>query len=203
MSNRVAAALLLLSVSIPVAAPSAAPPAPPSPAAAPPAAPARHPMTVEDLWSIVRPSAVAVSPDGTRVAYQATAWNLADNKGNTDLWWVPLAGGEPARLTRQPGSDSAPAWSPDGREIVLSRRTPDNPVAGQAWVLPASGGDGRFLPGGQGMHQTALSWSSDGRTLLSQRIPLQGMDPAQIWLHDVQTGEERQVGVGAWPRWLP
>lgn len=99
--------------------------------------------------------------------------------------------------------DSAPAWSPDGREIVLSRRTPDNPVAGQAWVLPASGGDGRFLPGGQGMHQTALSWSSDGRTLLSQRIPLQGMDPAQIWLHDVQTGEERQVGVGAWPRWLP
>jgi Tol biopolymer transport system component len=99
--------------------------------------------------------------------------------------------------------DSAPAWSPDGREIALSRRTPDSPVAGQVWVMPASGGDGRFLYGGEGQHQTALSWSPDGRLLLSQRIPLRGLDQTEIWLQDVSNGEERQVGVGAWPRWLP
>ena len=99
--------------------------------------------------------------------------------------------------------DSAPAWSPDGREIVLSRRTPGSPVAGQVWLMPASGGDGRFLPGGTGQHQTALSWSPDGRMLLSQRIPLAGLDQPAIWLHDLLTDEEREVGLGAWPRWLP
>lgn len=99
--------------------------------------------------------------------------------------------------------DSAPAWSPDGREIALSRRIADSPVAGQAWLMPASGGDGRFLPGGAGQHQTALSWSPDGRFILSQRIPLGGMGEPEIWLHDLSTDKDRQIGVGAWPRWLP
>jgi Tol biopolymer transport system component len=100
--------------------------------------------------------------------------------------------------------DSAPTWSPDGREIALSRRTLDSPVAGQAWVLPASGGDGRFLPGGEGQHQTALSWSPDGRFMLSQRIPQGGMGVPEIWLHDLTSGAERLIGTGgAWPRWLP
>jgi len=100
-------------------------------------------------------------------------------------------------------SDNAPAWSPDGGQMVLSRRTADSPVAGQAWVMPASGGDGRFLPGGEGQHQTALNWSPDGRFILSQRIPLTGMGRPEIWLHDLSTDKERQIGVGAWPRWLP
>lgn len=100
--------------------------------------------------------------------------------------------------------DSSPAWSPTGREIVFSRRMPDSPVAGRAWVMPASGGDGRFLPGGAGQHQTALSWSPDGRSLLSQRLPVGGVGSPEIWLHDLATGQERQIAPnGAWPRWLP
>jgi Tol biopolymer transport system component len=101
-------------------------------------------------------------------------------------------------------NDSSPAWSPDGQEIALSRRMPDHPVAGWAWVMPASGGEGRFLPGGADQHQTALSWSPDGRSLLSQRVPVGGMGPSEIWLHDLATGDERQIAAnGAWPRWLP
>jgi Tol biopolymer transport system component len=70
--------------------------------------------------------------------------------------------------------------------------------------MPASGGEGRFLPGGADQHQTALSWSPDGRSLLSQRIPVGGMGPSEIWLHDLATGDERQIAAnGAWPRWLP
>ena len=86
MPNRPAAAALLLAslllaaLSIPVLAqPSAPPPG------------ARHAMTVDDLWSIVRPGAIAVSPDGARVAYQATTWSMADNKGNTDRHNTKLA----------------------------------------------------------------------------------------------------------------
>ena len=153
MPNRSAAAsLLFLALSCPAVAQTAAP-----------APVARHAMTVDDLWSIVRPSAIAVSPDGTRVAYQATAWSLADNKGNTDLWWVPAGGGEPARLTRQSGSDSAPAWSPDAAWIYFLSARDGQPA--QVYRLPASGGEAEAVTAlGGGV--SAFRLSPDGKKLL-------------------------------------
>ena len=161
MPRRAALASLLMLVLIALSdaqLPALAQPAEPAPAAA------RRPMTVDDLWSIVRPSAIAISPDGTRVAYQATAWSMADNKGNADLWWVPLGGGAPARLTRQPGSDSAPAWSPDGAWIYfLSAREGQ---AAQVYRLPSAGGEAEAVTAlGGGV--SAFRLAPDGKKLLA------------------------------------
>ena len=51
---------------------------------------------------------------------------------NTDLWLVPLAGGEPRRLTANPASDTRPRFSPDGKSLAfLSTRDGSS----QVWQL--------------------------------------------------------------------
>jgi tricorn protease len=53
------------------------------------------------------------SPDGSKIAYTATA------AGNTDVYVIPAAGGDPTRLTWHPGEDRARGWTPDGRGVII------------------------------------------------------------------------------------
>lgn len=100
----------------------------------------RRPLTAEDLWSLYRLSDPQPSPDGARVAFVATKYDLEANKGNHDLYLVPAGGGEVRRLTTNDGPDLHPRWTPDGRAILfLSSRGEDE--ASQVYRLPLDGGD--------------------------------------------------------------
>jgi serine/threonine-protein kinase len=57
---------------------------------------------------------IALSADRQWIAFST---NLL---GNQDIYVMPAAGGEPRRITRDPGNDLAPGFSADGREIVFS-----------------------------------------------------------------------------------
>jgi dipeptidyl aminopeptidase/acylaminoacyl peptidase len=83
-------------------------------------------LTTEEL-TLITPgdydaSSPAWSPDGTRVAFVANRTENPDGNSNTDIWVVEVddAGGnvEPLQITTNPGSDSQPAWSPDGEWIA-------------------------------------------------------------------------------------
>jgi len=72
----------------------------------------------------------AWSPDGSQLVFVSKRVELPDLSTNTDLFLVPaepLQEGvhEPRRLTVNPGSEFAPAWSPDGR--YLAHNTTLNP----------------------------------------------------------------------------
>jgi dipeptidyl aminopeptidase/acylaminoacyl peptidase len=59
----------------------------------------------------------AISPDGKEVCFvMKPDANPAVNT-NSDLYVVPVKGGEPVRLTNTPGADNAPLYSPDGNYI--------------------------------------------------------------------------------------
>jgi dipeptidyl aminopeptidase/acylaminoacyl peptidase len=60
----------------------------------------------------------AFSPDGKEVAYTSNLDEAQAISTNSDVFLVPTAGGEPKKITTNPGSDATPMYSPDGKYIA-------------------------------------------------------------------------------------
>jgi Tol biopolymer transport system component/DNA-binding SARP family transcriptional activator len=126
-----------------------------------------------------------ISPDGRWIVFEA------NHLGNADLYKMPLAGGDPVRLTDSPEDEVGPRWSPDGREIVFNGGT-SAPAAAEwdVFVLPAGGGTPQQVtrsPSRQAMSYWP-TWSEDGLSL------------AVTSRHDGYVGwtVSRDSGGGAW-----
>jgi len=110
------------------------------------------------------------APDGRSVVFVATANRnaAAYAEVHTCLWAVPASGGEPRRLTSEPGNCSRPVFSPDGSSLLLSF-TPDSDriysldrVASIPWP---GGGPLRILTPKFDRSVGSFALTPDGRTL--------------------------------------
>ncbi len=102
-----------------------------------------------------------LSPDGRWIAYDSNA------SGNQDIYRIPVGGGEPIRLTRDPADDFAPVWSPDGREIAYySFRGGDRDL----YMMDSDGRRHEQLTSGDASDSFS-DWSPDGRSLVFQHNP--------------------------------
>lgn len=114
--------------------------------------------TFDQIIELKRPGAVALSPDGTRVAYTVTETNWDDNAYETEIFLADAKGGAPIQLTNAKKSSTAPAWSPDGRWLAfVSDRTDKR----QLYVINPAGGEATALTSveeGVG----GFEWSPDG-----------------------------------------
>ena len=120
----------------------------------------KHAITFADMIQMHRVGEAQVSPDGKWVAYTVSTPDLDANRGASNIWIVPTAGGSSQQLT-QSGHDSSPVWSPDGKTIAfLSSRSGDS----QVYLLSMDGGEAKPLT-----HLSTgadiVKWSPDGKTI--------------------------------------
>src|SRR5437867_7137433 len=94
-------------------------------------------FTIDDLLKVRRVGDPQVSPKGDLVAFTITDPDKTANKSTTQIYLVPLSGGEPRQLTNDEHSSASPRWSPDGEKLAfVSARDGED----QIWTIDISSG---------------------------------------------------------------
>ena len=71
-------------------------------------------------------------PDGQWITY------ISAQDSNWDVYRISITGGQPTRLTSQPGKDGIPIWSPDGTQIAY---VSEQNGSWAIWVMTLDGGN--------------------------------------------------------------
>jgi dipeptidyl aminopeptidase/acylaminoacyl peptidase len=74
-------------------------------------------------FSLGGPDDYDISPDGKEVCYSMNAEPVPAISTNSDLFVVPITGGETRKITSGAGADSSPLYSPDGKYIGWRAQT--------------------------------------------------------------------------------
>ena len=94
-------------------------------------------FTPEVMWKMGRLGGSQLSPDGKRLVYTVTYYNLGENRGVTALYLRDMASGEVRQLTDHTSNNTSPAWSADGRTLYFLS---DRSGTQQVWRMAAAGG---------------------------------------------------------------
>ncbi len=130
-------------------------------------------MEPSDLGAYRSVSAVAVSPDGSRVAYVVGAIDMSANRYLSNLWLAPVDGSSAPRQLTSGNSDQSPTWSPDGRFLAFASERGATDTKHSLHVLPVDGPGEIITIGTSSEAFTSLSWAPDGTTLAYlQRAPI-------------------------------
>jgi hypothetical protein len=109
---------------------------------------------------------------------------------------------------RENSRAGSPAWSPDGRQLAWVVGSD----FGQGWqisvvVLDLQAGTAQILhpyeSRGVGGWPAAPVWSPAGQQLAYHLWPAAGPSEEGIWVFDLASGEEQQIGPGLRPVWSP
>lgn len=75
-------------------------------------------MVPETLWEFGRVGGMQVSPDGKTILFGVNRYSVAENRGYSDLYVIPVEGTATARnITNTSSSEFGAMWRPDGKKI--------------------------------------------------------------------------------------
>jgi dipeptidyl aminopeptidase/acylaminoacyl peptidase len=109
----------------------------------------------------------AFSPDGKEICYTAVPDKVEAISTNGELFIVPMAGGEPKKITANPGFDGNPVYSPDGQYIAYHAQLTAEYEADRWRVMLYDRKSGKIESLSEGFDRSAtnLSWSPDSKTI--------------------------------------
>jgi Tol biopolymer transport system component len=105
-----------------------------------------------------------LSPDGTSVALE-----VLDSQLKSDVWRLELERGVMTRLTSDPGEDTFPVWSRDGRWVMFSSDRDDG--VPKLYRIRADGIGGEELVYPSSTPMVAQSWGLSGQPFVYQSRP--------------------------------
>ena len=146
-----------------------------------------------------------ISPDGKTVAF------TGQYDGNTEVYTIPVTGGEPVRVTysalvsrdmvgeRMGPNNIVMCWTPDGKQIVYRSKAHNfSGLRGQLCKVNATGGPSEEIPTTEGGF---CSYSPDGKKLAMNRMfrefrtwkYYRGGQADDIWINTVGTTKLEKI----------
>ena len=146
-----------------------------------------------------------ISPDGKTVAF------TGQYDGNTEVYTIPVTGGEPKRITysalvgrdlvgeRMGPNNIVMCWTPDGKQIVYRNKTHTfSGLRAQLCKVDADGGPAEEIPTTEGGF---CSYSPDGKQLAMNRMfrefrtwkYYRGGQADDIWINKVGTTQLEKI----------
>lgn len=143
-----------------------------------PAQAAQRPVAAEDLYKLVFAGNPQMSPDGTRVVFEARRMNGPKDDYATDLYIVRTNGTGLTRITHD-GKDGNPAWAPDSRSFAFVRdpqKKGENPQIFSYAVATGAIKQLSHVKDGAG----SPVFSHDGKHIAFSVVTVQTPPPAQV-----------------------
>lgn len=145
-----------------------------------------------------------ISPDGKWIAFSG------EYDGGIDVYVMPIASGEPKRLTYHPSPDLVLGWTPDSQNVLFKTRR-EYPFRGeQIYIVNINGGNEKKLPVDRG---GLASLSPDGKYIAYCRLSgenatwkrHEGGDAQEIWMGNLETKDYQVIapwrGIDNYPMW--
>jgi dipeptidyl aminopeptidase/acylaminoacyl peptidase len=95
-------------------------------------------LTPEILWQLGRVTDPQQSPDGNTVIYIVRGFDMAANKGNSDIWMVDVKTKATRVIAKDSSNETQPRWSKDGSHIYYLN---DAGSTQQLWSMKADGSE--------------------------------------------------------------
>jgi dipeptidyl aminopeptidase/acylaminoacyl peptidase len=172
-----------------------------------------HTPTIDELISLKRVGAAAISPNAQWVAYTVREANWDENNYHTEIWLADVKSGQLRQLTSNAKkSSTAPAWSPDGTTLAFAS---DRDEKRQVYVIDPRGGEARKLtaveegvagfvwaPDGASIAYTSTDPKTDAdkereKTYGEFDVAGEGYRMSHLWVFDLATKKTRRLTSGA------
>ena len=98
----------------------------------------KPPFNFDAMMTLARIGDPQLSPNGKSVAFTVQTVDMRNNEKPTQIYVVPLDGGESRQITRDGSQNARPRWTPDAKRILF---TSNRGGSKQIWSMNPDGGD--------------------------------------------------------------